>query len=56
MDFLWNTKDDILKNVGNQTFLVTIDFYCTDKERHLKKKCFPQKKENNLDLDWHEGK
>ncbi len=23
-----NTKEDILKNVGNQTVLVPIDFYC----------------------------
>jgi len=28
---LWNTKVDILKNLGNKTTLDNIDFYCTDK-------------------------
>jgi len=28
---LWNIKD-ILKNVGNQTILVTTDFNCLDKK------------------------
>ncbi len=29
---LQNTNEDILKNVGNQTVLVTTDFYCMDKK------------------------
>ncbi len=28
---LWNTIENILRNVGNQTVLVTIDFHCMDK-------------------------
>lgn len=28
---LWSIEEDILKNVGNQTVLVTIDFHCMDK-------------------------
>ncbi len=27
-DFISNTKDDILKNVGNQKQLFPIDFHC----------------------------
>ncbi len=30
---LWNIEDNILKNVGNQTVLVTIDFHCMDKKK-----------------------
>jgi len=26
--FMWNTKEDILKNVGCQTISVPIDFHC----------------------------
>ncbi len=29
---LWNTKEDILKNTGNQNVLVTIDFNDLDKK------------------------
>ncbi len=38
---LWNIEDDILKNVGNQTVLVTIDFHCMDK-KNLKPEPFIQ--------------
>lgn len=29
--FLWNAKEDILKNAINQTVSVSIDFNCMDK-------------------------
>jgi len=32
---LSNTKDDILKNVGNQAVLVNIDYHYMDKKKHL---------------------
>jgi len=46
MTYLWNTSEDILKNVGNQTVLVMIDFHgkkSTDISQII---CFyiPQKK------------
>ncbi len=43
-----NTNEDILKNVGNQTVLVTTDFYCTDKNIYISQNiffCLIQKKE-----------
>jgi len=33
---LQNVKENILKNVGNQTVLVTIGFHCMDKKRDKK--------------------
>ncbi len=32
---LWNIKEDILKNVGNQTVLAPIDFHCIVKKKTL---------------------
>ncbi len=33
--FLWNTEDDVLMNVNNQTVLVTIDLHCIAKKTRL---------------------
>ncbi len=62
---LWNTKEDILKNVGNRTASGPIDFhFCPHKSVGPETICFPaffkissffQQKEMHTGLARHEG-
>ncbi len=68
---LWNTKEGILKNIGNQIDLVPIDFYYMDKKFNVINGnknslvtnilqniffCVLHKKESHTGLErWHKG-
>ncbi len=56
--FLWNIKEDILKNVGNKTFLVTIAFHCMNQNKNKQQKITKssKKKVSHTGLQQHEGK
>ncbi len=49
---LWNIKQDILKNVGGQTTLNTIDLQFM---KCMKHRSVPQKREIHTGLELHEG-
>ncbi len=50
---LWKIKEDILKNVVNQTVLVTIDIHFMDINTYISN--FLKKEKCHAGLEWHEG-
>lgn len=54
---LRNTKEDTLKNVGNQTVLVSMDFHCMDKktpQTFLKISSFTFHRRKNATESWND--